>query len=160
MNQAQQLILECLAEEAAEVIQAKSKCVRFGMDDFHPKEPGKTNEQLLIEEALDFMVCLEALEIDPYVWGEHIENHKQQKRQKLVNRHPLVFGPIFNMQPDSPMKTIEQQYDDLGNPKFDPGVVDDKPKKNEPGDVCYGGITGRRYRAIKFGNDVHWKLDE
>lgn len=161
MKTTQQLILECLAEEAAEVIQAKSKCPRFGLDDYHPKEPNKTNEQLLIEECADFLVCMEALELDPFVWHEFIEKHKQKKRQKLVNRHPAVFGPIFNLAPEVPdtigdllLETNEEpttEYFDHPTKRYKPVC---------PGDVSYGSITGHRYVAERHRDGLLWHRRE
>lgn len=149
MNAAQQLILENIAEEAAEVIQAKSKCMRFGMEDFHPEEPNKTNEQLLIEEIADLMVTVEALEIDPFIWEHHIEEHKQRKRQKLVDRHPLVYAPIFNMRPTEPNQVYDAIVEEIN---------EHIPTK--PGDISYGGVTGKKYLAVKRKNFIVWERDD
>ncbi|NTU56303.1 MAG: hypothetical protein HGA79_08645 [Anaerolineales bacterium] len=54
------LNLEILAEEAAEVIRIKSKCIRFGMDNFHPKnEHG--NREALAREIGHFLRIVEIL---------------------------------------------------------------------------------------------------
>lgn len=56
----EKLNLEILAEEAAEVIRIKSKCIRFGMDDFHPKN-GLSNRESLAEEIGHFIAMVDIL---------------------------------------------------------------------------------------------------
>jgi len=163
MNAAQQLILENIAEEAAELIQAKSKIMRFGLEDAHPKHPDKTNEQLFYEEFADLLVAFEAWEIDHYVWEHHLNEHMNRKRQKLVNRHPLVYGPIFGLDPepnyDKPLEPADEQSQipvpenklpaDLRLPRYKPVV---------PGDISYGGVTNKKYVAVKYRHHIVWEL--
>ena len=167
MNEAQALILENLAEECAEVIQAKSKIVRFGFHDYHPKHTNKTNEQLLIDEIADVLVCFEALEFDPFIWSEYIEDRMQIKRQKLVNRHPEVFAPIFNMRPTNEVVAEFQQLMDT------PNVIDaNNPPDGSftfPGNVSIaspefqeeysiGGVSGRIYKKHKTRYGYCWNM--
>lgn len=57
----QELNLEILAEEAAEVSQIKSKIIRFGLDDYHPKN-GMGNRQKLEEEIGHFQAMVDILQ--------------------------------------------------------------------------------------------------
>lgn len=50
-------ILNILQEECAEVIQAVSKCNRFGLDNFKPGK-SKTNRQHLAEELGDLLAMI------------------------------------------------------------------------------------------------------
>jgi NTP pyrophosphatase (non-canonical NTP hydrolase) len=59
MNQEQE-VMAILAEECAEVIQAISKCNRFGMDNFKPGKP-KTNRQHLEEEVGDLVAMVDIM---------------------------------------------------------------------------------------------------
>ena len=51
-------LLQCLQEEAAELIQAASKINRFGLRDFNP-ETGENNEDKFIAEAHDLIAVLQ-----------------------------------------------------------------------------------------------------
>lgn len=52
--------LEILAEECAEVIRIKSKIVRFGLCDHHPKN-GAPNREALEQEVGDVLAMVEIL---------------------------------------------------------------------------------------------------
>lgn len=52
-----------LMEEAAELIHAVSKAVRFGWQDYHPEHPGRNNETLILGELNDLVT----------VWNEIAE---------------------------------------------------------------------------------------
>jgi NTP pyrophosphatase (non-canonical NTP hydrolase) len=52
--------MNILSEECAEVIQAISKCHRFGLDNFKPGKP-KTNREHLEEELGDLMAMVDIL---------------------------------------------------------------------------------------------------
>lgn len=54
-------LLTCLAEECAEVQQAVSKALRFGMDDGRP-ESQTTNAQDIARELVDVLAIVEMLE--------------------------------------------------------------------------------------------------
>lgn len=60
MNKAEHL-LTCLIEECAEVQQAATKALRFGLDDGHP-EGTATNEQDLMKEISHFTAVAELLQ--------------------------------------------------------------------------------------------------
>lgn len=60
MNRIEHL-LTCLAEEAAEVAQAATKALRFGLDDGYPGS-GRTNAQDIAKELNDLIAVAELLE--------------------------------------------------------------------------------------------------
>lgn len=67
-----QEILNILQEECAEVIQAVSKCNRFGLDNYKPGKP-KTNRQHLAEELGDLQAMIKLVQ-DAYIVSENDVN--------------------------------------------------------------------------------------
>lgn len=53
MNRTEYLLV-CLMEEAAEIQQIASKCLRFGLDNYHPDRPETDNLDELQRELTDF----------------------------------------------------------------------------------------------------------
>lgn len=82
------LNLEILAEEAAEIIQIKSKIVRFGLDDYHPKN-GIVNRAKLEEEIGHFLAMVEILQIGGVINSLAVEAGKQAKFKKLPKWYRL-----------------------------------------------------------------------
>jgi len=60
MNKQENEIMDILQEECAEVIQAVSKCRRFGIDEIHLKL-GKSNRENLTEEVGDLLCMVDLL---------------------------------------------------------------------------------------------------
>lgn len=60
MNRKEHL-LTILSEECNEVAQAVSKALRFGLQDHHPKNNNKTNENLIIEEYIQLVGTMNLL---------------------------------------------------------------------------------------------------
>ena len=54
LTEAERERLEMLIEEAGEVIQAATKVLRFGYNNYHPDRPSVTNKQELASEIKDF----------------------------------------------------------------------------------------------------------
>jgi NTP pyrophosphatase (non-canonical NTP hydrolase) len=75
-------ILSITQEECAEVIQAISKCFRFGLDQVKPGKP-KTNREHLEEEIGDLLAMIEILVEKNMVSGESIEKAMEAKIEKL-----------------------------------------------------------------------------
>jgi len=71
-----------LAEECAEVIQAVSKCTRFGLHGVKPGKP-KTNKEHLEEELGDLLAMVEILVDQGLVTNETLQHAKSAKREKL-----------------------------------------------------------------------------
>jgi NTP pyrophosphatase (non-canonical NTP hydrolase) len=74
--------MNILSEECAEVIQAVSKCHRFGLDNYKPNKP-KTNREHLEEELGDLLAMIDILqEMDVVSWT-NIERAQEAKIEKL-----------------------------------------------------------------------------
>ena len=77
------LNLEILAEEAAEVIQAKSKIMRFGLFDCHPKKGGASNQQDLDREIGEFLFMVDTLKLNGIVTTDGVRRGYDYKKGKL-----------------------------------------------------------------------------
>ena len=75
-------VMAILQEEAAEVIQAVSKCYRFGLDNYKPGKP-KTNRQHLEEEIGDMLAMIDILQAMDEVSFNNIEAARVAKIEKL-----------------------------------------------------------------------------
>lgn len=75
-------ILLVAQEECAEVIQAISKCFRFGLDNVKPGKP-KTNREHLEEELGDLMAMMNLMCDNGLVNVDNIENAARDKVEKL-----------------------------------------------------------------------------
>jgi NTP pyrophosphatase (non-canonical NTP hydrolase) len=75
-------LLTVLMEEAAEVIQEASKCIRFGVHD---------NMAHLEKEIGDFMCMIELLHQHDHISFTRIERFVEQKRNKLKKYSNLII---------------------------------------------------------------------
>lgn len=75
-------VMNILSEECAEVIQAISKCHRFGLNNYKPGKP-LTNAQHLEGEIGDLLAMVDLLQSLNVVTAEGIEAAKQAKFEKL-----------------------------------------------------------------------------
>jgi NTP pyrophosphatase (non-canonical NTP hydrolase) len=82
MNTVEKEIMDILQEECAEVIQAVSKCSRFGINNFKPGKP-KTNLEHLEEELGDTLAMIDILIEKGIVSTVHLETAKTAKIEKL-----------------------------------------------------------------------------
>lgn len=82
MNNQEREVMNILSEECAEVIQAISKCHRFGLDNYKPGKP-KTNREHLEEEIGDLLAMVEILRDMGVVDVSTIELAKKAKFEKL-----------------------------------------------------------------------------
>mgnify|MGYP001586058321 CR=1 FL=1 len=85
---AREHLLVCLAEEAAEVVQAVTKALRFGLHDSYPGYAGGlTNEEAVYAELNDLLAVVEMLEDDgsltPFM-GVQSRGQKQAKVRKFM----------------------------------------------------------------------------
>jgi NTP pyrophosphatase (non-canonical NTP hydrolase) len=88
MTKKEREILGITQEECAEVIQAISKCVRFGIDNSH--KSGNTQRENLSMEVGD-LVCMIGLMIEAgLVKEEDINRAKDEKIEKLK-----IYSNIF-----------------------------------------------------------------
>ena len=82
MNEREREVMNILSEECAEVIQAISKCHRFGLDNLKPGKP-KTNCEHLEEELGDLLAMLDILLDMQVVSKTALESAKLAKIEKL-----------------------------------------------------------------------------
>ena len=80
MNEKQKEVMLIAQEECAEVIQAISKCFRFGQSDEYE---GKTNQQRLEEETGDLMCMLQLMMDKEIISESNVHYWSSQKRIKL-----------------------------------------------------------------------------
>ena len=74
--------MNILSEECAEVIQAVSKCHRFGLDNYKPGKP-LTNAQRLEGEIGDLLAMVDLLKSMNVVSQEGLDAAKAAKIEKL-----------------------------------------------------------------------------
>jgi hypothetical protein len=82
MDSQQREVMNILSEECAEVIQAISKCHRFGIDNYKPGKP-KTNREHLEEELGDLIAMITLLEMNGIIDQANLERAKLAKFEKL-----------------------------------------------------------------------------
>jgi NTP pyrophosphatase (non-canonical NTP hydrolase) len=75
-------VMNILSEECAEVIQAISKCHRFGLDNFKPGKP-LTNAQHLEGEIGDLLAMVDLLKSNNIVTQQGLDIAKAAKIEKL-----------------------------------------------------------------------------
>jgi NTP pyrophosphatase (non-canonical NTP hydrolase) len=75
-------VMNILSEECAEVIQAVSKCHRFGLNNFKPGKP-LTNAQHLEGEIGDVLAMVDLLKSYDIITEEGLNTAKQAKIEKL-----------------------------------------------------------------------------
>lgn len=82
MNEQEREVMNILSEECAEVIQAISKCHRFGVDNLKPGKL-KTNREHLEEELGDLLCMVAILEKMGVVTETGLEIATRAKFEKL-----------------------------------------------------------------------------
>ena len=82
MNTDTKEVMDILQEECAEVIQAVSKCSRFGMDNCKPGKP-LTNREHLEEELGDVLAMVDIMLEQGIVNIAKLEEAKLNKKYKL-----------------------------------------------------------------------------
>jgi NTP pyrophosphatase (non-canonical NTP hydrolase) len=75
-------VMNILSEECAEVIQAISKCHRFGMDNAKPGKP-KTNREHLEEELGDLLAMVDIMLEKDIIKQDSLNTAKINKIEKL-----------------------------------------------------------------------------
>jgi NTP pyrophosphatase (non-canonical NTP hydrolase) len=75
-------VMNILSEECAEVIQAVSKCHRFGLDNLKPGKP-LTNAQHLEGEIGDVLAMVDLLKLKGIITDAGLDKAKQSKIEKL-----------------------------------------------------------------------------
>jgi NTP pyrophosphatase (non-canonical NTP hydrolase) len=90
MSDIKELLL-IVQEECAEVIQAVSKCERFGIDNYKPGKP-KTNREHLEEEVGDLLAMLDLLIERHIVSQNNVLIAKRAKIDKLKQWSNIQIG--------------------------------------------------------------------
>ena len=80
MNEQTREVLLILQEECSEVIQATSKCFRFGMNGQYQEQ---TNRDRLEQEIGDVLAMIELLESQGEISRERLNEAKRRKFKKL-----------------------------------------------------------------------------
>lgn len=80
MNEKQKEVLMIAQEECAEVVQAISKCFRFGFDDSYENE---TNQRRLEKEVGDLMAMIDLMVDNDIVSRYNVQIQSAAKREKL-----------------------------------------------------------------------------
>lgn len=94
-------ILTVLAEEAAEVAQAASKAIRFGMDSKNPYNE-LTNKQTLIDEVNDLMAMIWELNEKYNLEFSLNRNAQEQKRLRVERHFNALYGHKGTPSPPQP----------------------------------------------------------
>jgi NTP pyrophosphatase (non-canonical NTP hydrolase) len=76
-------ILDILQEECAEVIQAVSKCRRFGIEEQNLKS-GRTQREELVQELGDVTLLIELLKAHQLLTDAELHEAEVRKSQKLT----------------------------------------------------------------------------
>jgi NTP pyrophosphatase (non-canonical NTP hydrolase) len=82
MKEKEREVMNILSEECAEVIQAISKCHRFGLDNYKPGKP-KTNREHLEEELGDLLAMIDIMLDQGVIDHNSLEVAKKAKVEKL-----------------------------------------------------------------------------
>lgn len=82
MNEPVNEAMDILQEECAEVIQAVSKCRRFGLTNIKPSKD-RTNLECLEEEIGDLMAMIDILVDKNVLLWDNLELAKKAKKEKL-----------------------------------------------------------------------------
>ena len=86
MNKTEYLLI-CLIEECAEIQQAATKALRFGLNNGHPSRRN-TNADDIAKECCDLIAIIELLEEEKIINGmTNIQNikHKKKKMKHYMN---------------------------------------------------------------------------
>jgi NTP pyrophosphatase (non-canonical NTP hydrolase) len=95
MNTQEREVMNILSEECAEVIQAVSKCHRFGLHNYKPGKP-KTNCEHLEEEIGDLLAMVDILLDIGVVDQVSLEVAKKAKIEKL-KKWSNIYGSQENV---------------------------------------------------------------
>ena len=85
-------VMNILSEECAEVIQAISKCHRFGLDNVKPGKP-KTNKEHLEEELGDLLAMVDIMLEKGIIQQAHLDIAKTNKIEKLKKWSTIYDTP-------------------------------------------------------------------
>jgi NTP pyrophosphatase (non-canonical NTP hydrolase) len=90
MNSTQKEIMLIAQEECAEVVQAISKCFRFGFNEKHPDQE-MTNQQRLEEEVGD-LLCMIQLMMDNRIVDKLSVDFAIDAKSEKIRKWSNIFG--------------------------------------------------------------------
>ena len=110
MNKTENILTTAL-EECAEIQQAISKAMRFGMNAHHPMKPDHTNAHDILTEYYQLQAVMELLQKDgilPILPENEITAIKQHKLEAMRQYQNIsVLNGCLDIRPAVPAKTIE-----------------------------------------------------
>ena len=116
MNKTENILTTAL-EECAEVQQAISKAMRFGMNAHHPMKPDHTNAHDILTEYYQLQAVIELLQkndILPVLPEDKITSIKQHKLESMRQYQNIsVLNGCLDIRPAVPAKTIETTRDKI-----------------------------------------------
>ena len=116
MNKTENILTTAL-EECAEVQQAISKAMRFGMNAHHPMKPDHTNALDILTEYYQLQAVMELLQKDnilPVLPEDKITSIKQHKLEAMRQYQNIsVLNGCLDIRPAVPAKTIENTRDEI-----------------------------------------------
>lgn len=104
-------ILTCIGEEGGEISQASSKCLRFGMTDFHPINGMQPNGERLIQEVNDLIAIVELLGECGFVDTSKLNDFgtKQVKKEKFYRY--LGYSKSLGTYTEDPVEYVPAKGD-------------------------------------------------
>ena len=116
MNKTENILTTAL-EECAEIQQAISKAMRFGMNAHHPMKPDHTNAHDILTEYYQLQAVMELLQKDgilPFLPENEITAIKQHKLEAMRQYQNIsVLNGCLDIRPAVPAKTIENTRDEI-----------------------------------------------
>ena len=95
-------LLICLIEECAEVQHIASKCLRFGLDNYHPDHPEATNQQELNRELNDLDAVRYMLSEYATIFRSHIDPAIYAKKIMKVDKYMAVSEECGTLSKEEP----------------------------------------------------------
>ena len=116
MNKTENILTTAL-EECAEIQQAISKAMRFGMNAPHPMKPDHTNAHDILTEYYQLQAVMELLQKDnilPILPEDEITSIKQHKLEAMRQYQNIsVLNGCLDMRPAVPAQTVENTRDEI-----------------------------------------------
>jgi hypothetical protein len=97
MTEAEKERLTMLAEEAAEIIQMVTKILRHGYDSYHPNDPLRTTNNILLQEEITDMLSIiyamnEVDDMDVDLYDDYLHEERWSKKLKWTHHQKDDFN--------------------------------------------------------------------